>query len=454
MKQANQEVHVAPWEAAFRRVLSPMQHFIHHQTAASGLLILCTVIALLIANSTWNEHFQHFLHLPVALQFGSWRFELSLLHVINEAMMAIFFLFVGLELKRELLVGQLADLKRACLPVAAALGGIVVPALIYYSLNPSAPQSYGWGVPMATDIAFAVAALGLLSGRIPAACASFLVALAIADDLAAVLVIAVFYTEQINLEALMYCVALCGVLLALNLGGIRTTIPYLAVGVFLWFAMLASGVHATIAGVLLAFFIPMQPKFDVQYFIRRVRNIADDMENDAREDAKIVNSENLRSRIWALDTGVSLAQAPAQRLEHKLHIPVAFIVLPLFALGNACVPIDFAHLGEVLNHSVTLGVIAGLVLGKWMGVAGATWLMVKLKLATLPDQVTMRHIHGLAMLAGIGFTMSIFVADLAFARAPELLLQAKTGILFASLIAGVAGYCWLRFACGKPTHQE
>lgn len=451
--QSNNEVFQAPWEDAFKRVLSPLQHFIHHQTAASGLLMACTVLALILANSPLNEAFQHMLHWPVALQLANWRFELSLLHVINEALMAIFFLFVGLELKREMLAGELADIRRACLPVAAAVGGMAVPALIYYAINPSAPNIYGWGVPMATDIAFAVGALALLGKRIPIACASFLVALAIADDLGAVLVIALFYTEQIQVQALLACVAVVLGLIALNLGGVRNMIPYALLGILLWSFMLASGVHATIAGVVLAFCIPMTPKFDVHYFINRVRNIADDMEQDAKQQPNIITNEMLRSRIWALDTGVTLTQAPAQRLEHQLHIPVAFVILPLFALANACVPIDFAHLPSVLNHSVTLGVIAGLVLGKWLGIAGATWLIVKLGYATLPAQVTMRHIHGLALLAGIGFTMSIFVADLAFARAPELLLQAKTGILFASLIAGVAGYCWLRFACGKSTSQ-
>lgn len=443
----------APWEQAFKRVLLPVQHFLHHQTTASGLLMICTALALLIANSSLYTSYQQLLDTELGLRWGGTGFTMSLLHWINEALMALFFLLVGLELKRELLVGELADLRRASLPIAAAIGGMLVPAAIYAAINPTPPAAHGWGVPMATDIAFAVGALALLGKRIPVACTSFLVALAIADDLGAVLVIALFYTDALNMHALIACLGFCAGLVALNLGGVRSMLPYLLVGVLLWAAMLSSGVHATIAGVLLAFFIPITPKFNVGFFIRRVRDIAKDMEADARTQPDVVVNEALRARLYALDEGVSLAQAPAQRLEHKLHLPVAFLILPLFALANACVPLAPDSLRELFSHSVTIGVVAGLVLGKWLGVVLACWLAIKCRLAQLPEQMSMRHIHGLGLLAGIGFTMSIFVADLAFSRAPELLLHAKTGILLASITAGLAGYCWLRFACPPPRPQ-
>lgn len=440
-------VHIAPWEQAFDRILSPLENFIHNQTTSSMLLMACTVIALGLANSPPGEHYLHSLHTPVAIAVGGWRFELGILHWINEAMMAFFFLLVGLELKRELLVGELADMRRAALPIVAAIGGMVVPAALYLAWNPEGVAHAGWGIPMATDIAFAVGALSLLGRRIPPALVTFLIALAIVDDLGAVLVIALFYTEQLHTHALLVALALTMVLVSMNLGGIRRVLPYMLVGILLWCAMLSSGVHATLAGVILAFTIPIRPKYNPQHFIREVRELAGKMENSLRWNLDIVHNEQLRSQVIALEHGVELVQAPAQRLEHNLHIPVAFIVIPLFALANAAIPVDISTVGDTLTHPVTLGVASGLVLGKWVGVAGASWLALRAGLASMPTGLTLRHIHGIGLLAGIGFTMSIFVADLAFTSEPHLLLMAKTGILLASLTSGLCGYCWLRFGC-------
>ncbi|HSC76856.1 MAG TPA: Na+/H+ antiporter NhaA [Pseudomonadales bacterium] len=403
----NKPPNTAPWEQAFERMLTLLEDFVHQQTSSSILLMICTVTAMLIANSGWNEYYFHFLHTPTAISVGKYRFEFSLLHWINEALMSFFFLLVGLELKRELLVGELADIRRAALPIIAAIGGMVIPAALYWWWNPQGIGTAGWGIPMATDIAFAIGILSLLSGRIPPTLATFLIALAIVDDLGAVMVIAFFYTEQLNFTALLIASSFTVLLMTFNLGGIQRVLPYMLVGILLWCAMLSSGVHATLAGVILAFTIPI-----------RLKNLEP-------------------------------AQAPAQRLESNLHIVVAYLIIPLFALANAAIPVDINNISNIITDRVTAGVISGLVIGKWIGVAGASWLAIKTGIATMPTGLTMRHIHGIGLLAGIGFTMSIFVADLAFTGEPSVLLMAKTGILMASVISGVCGYCWLRFYCSN-----
>jgi NhaA family Na+:H+ antiporter len=442
-------VNSAPWEKAFDRILSPLEEFIHQQTTSSILLIICTIVALVIANSPMGEHYLHNLHTPIAISVGTWRFELSILHWINEALMGAFFLLVGLELKRELLVGELASIRRAILPIAAAIGGMAVPALLYWAWNPEGIAAAGWGIPMATDIAFAVGALSLLGKRIHPTLVTFLIALAIVDDLGAVLVIALFYTEHLNLTALILAGALTLLLISFNLGGIRRVLPYMLVGTLLWGAMMSSGVHATLAGVILAFTIPIRPKYDPRHFVKEVRELTGQMEKSLHWHLDITHNEKLRSQVMALENGVKLVQAPAQRLEQTLHLPVAFFIIPLFALANAAIPVDLASISHTVMHPVTAGVVSGLVIGKWLGVAGASWLVIKAGIAAMPVGLTMRHIHGIGLLAGIGFTMSIFVAELAFTNEPDMLLMAKTGILMASVISGFCGYCWLRFYCGK-----
>lgn len=377
-------------------IITNLSQFIRQQSTSSFLLLLCAAIALVLANSGFSEQYLHLIHAPLAISLGTVRFELSLQHWINEALMSFFFLLVGLELKRELLLGELADRQRAALPAIAAIGGMVIPAALYWLWNPSGITKAGWGIPMATDIAFAIGALSALGKRISPTLATFLIALAIVDDIGAVLVIACFYTEKLHTEALLISVLLTAILIAFNLSGIRRLTPYLLVGVLLWCAMLNSGIHATLAGIVLAFTIPT---------------------------------------------------SPAQYLEHRLHVPVAFFVVPLFALTNAAIPIHWNAITNTFAHPVTLGVISGLMLGKWLGITSASWLAIKTGIATLPSGLSMRHIHGIGLLAGIGFTMSIFVADLAFTAVPELLLMAKTGILIASITSAVFGYCWLRFAC-------
>ena len=325
----------------------------------------------------------------------------------------------------------------------AALGGMLVPALIYFALNSDGPAIRGWGIPMATDIAFAVGVLVLLGKRAPKALLPFLVALAIVDDLGAVLVIAIFYTETIVFGALALCALFLLLLITFNLAGIRSPLPYYLIGALLWLAMLKSGIHATLAGVITAFTIPARSRFDAKIFSTHVRELMDQFDESHKDDTHIMQNETQKSILANLEQGVRNVETPLQHIEHSLHVPVAFFIIPVFALANAGIPIDFAGMGSVLGHPATKGVVLGLLLGKVIGVSGFSFLAVKLGICRLPDSVSFAQILAVSLLAGIGFTMSIFIAELAFARHADLLLMAKTGILLASLIAGSAGYLFL-----------
>ncbi len=447
-------INYAFWEKSFDRILTPLEMFIHRQTTSGVLLMICAVIALIVANSPLHKEYEHLLHTEISFGFGEWSFSLSIHHWINEALMALFFLIMGLELKRELLVGELSSPRQALLPIMAAIGGMVIPALFYFALNTEGNAAKGWGIPMATDIAFAIGALSLLGDRVPKNLITFLIALAIVDDLGAVAVIAVFYTASINMGALAYAVLCMFLLIGFNMVGIRRSLPYAIAGGLLWSAMLASGIHATIAGIVVAFTIPIRPKFEPNLFISKVEKLTRSMKKSVAENPDIIHNNRLRSLVSSLGDGVAQVQAPAQHAEHKLHLPVAYIVIPIFALANAGIPIEFSAFGQYLGNSITLGVLAGLLLGKPLGILGMTWLTVKLGWATLPSGLNMKHILGVGLLGGIGFTMSIFVADLGFAGLPDDLLMAKTGILLASAIAGFGGYFLLWFLSRNSQSKE
>ena len=442
-KSALKGIFYAPWERTFDKILSPFEDFIHRETTSGLLLMGAAIIALILANSFMAETYLHVLHTHMGISVGSWEIDMSLHHWVNDGLMTLFFFVVGMELKREILVGELADLRQAALPIVAAIGGMVMPALIYLAVNHGGDAARGWGVPMATDIAFAVGVLVLLASRVPKALITFLVALAIADDLGAVLVIALFYTQQLALDWLAGSGLLVALLFLLNYVGVRRPLPYFAVTTLLWYALLQSGVHATLAGVLCAFAIPAKPKYDPGLFSLRVKELIGRFDTHHPEDANIMTNEKLHSVVQTLEHGVHAVQTPLQRLEHGLHLPVAFFVIPIFSLFNAGIPIAFGSMGETLSHPVTLGVMAGLVLGKFIGITGASWLALRFGLAQLPSNTRFSQIAAVSMLAGIGFTMSIFISELGFATQPEYLLMAKTGVLAASLLAGLVGFAWL-----------
>lgn len=441
--------YIAPWEKAFDSVLTPLEEFIHRQTTSGILLMLCAVVALYIANSSWNDAYHHLLEMKFTIGVESFQISKSIHHWINDGLMALFFFVVGLELKREILVGELADMQQALFPIVAAIGGMVVPVAIYISISPEGHTMDGWGIPMATDIAFALGTLALLGNRIPKNLLTFLVALAIVDDLGAVLVIAVFYTETINPTALITAGAILFLLVSLNLGGIRKPLPYVLLGIILWIAMLMSGVHATLAGIFLAFTIPMRPKYDPERFISLINSMVSKVKEAYKKETNILINDELRANVRALEKGVNLVQAPAQVMERKMHLPSAYLIIPIFALANAGIPIDLSSFGNIVTSPVSLGIIGGLVLGKLLGIAGFTWVAVKLGITSLPQGLNFKHIVGVGLMGGIGFTMSIFIAELGFAHHETDLLIAKTGILIASLIAGVTGFLWLYLTADK-----
>ena len=433
----------APWEKTFDKIVTPFEEFVHRQTTSGFLLMATAILALVLANSGMASVYQYWVQVPISFNIGDWGLEKTLHHWVNDGLMTLFFFVVGLELKREIMVGELAVPRQAALPIIAAVGGMVVPALVYFVFNPDGEAARGWGIPMATDIAFAIGALVLLANRVPKALITFLVALAIVDDLGAVLVIALFYTDQLVLEALVIAAVLLAILIVINLAGIRQPLPYFLLGILLWFVLLKSGVHATLAGILTAFTIPARPKYDPVHFSRHVKALMKRFDASHQPDKNIMTNQELRAVVQTLENGVHKVETPLQRLEHGLHMPVAFLVIPIFAFINAGIPMQFSDLGSTLMHPVTLGVTFGLVVGKFIGIVGLSWLALKLGIGQLPAQTSFNQIAGVALLAGIGFTMSIFIAELGFASQPEYLLMAKTGILFASLLAGISGYIWL-----------
>lgn len=445
MKNPIQKEYIAPWEKAFSRVLTPLEEFIHRQTTSGVLLMLCAVSALYIANSQWSDAYHHILHMKFTIGLEGFQLSKTIHHWVNDGLMALFFFVVGLELKREVLVGELAAPKQALFPIIAAVGGMIVPVVIYVALNFKNQSLNGWGIPMATDIAFALGALALLGKRIPRNLLTFLVALAIVDDLGAVLVIALFYTETIDFSALAAAGVILFLLISINLGGIRSPLPYILLGIALWVAMLLSGVHATLAGVFLAFTIPMKPKYDADRFMSRINEIVVKIRTAYRNETNIVRNDELRSRVHSFEEGLKLVQAPAQVMERKLHIPSAYLIIPIFSLANAGIPIDLASFGKVVTSPITIGIVTGLVFGKLLGIAGFTWLAVKSGITSLPQGLNFKHIIGVGLMAGIGFTMSMFIAELGFSQHQEHLLMAKTGILIASFVAGVSGFLWLYF---------
>ena len=428
------------------RVLRPFQRFAHTESAGGVVLLVCAALALVWANSPWAESYFHLWETRVGVRIGERALELSLHHWINDGLMAVFFFVVGLEIKREMLVGELSSPRQAALPIAGALGGMLIPALLYAVINAGGPGSAGWGIPMATDIAFALGVLALLGPRVPIVLKVFLTALAIADDIGAVLVIALFYTSELDWSALLVAGGILAFLIALNAVGVRRAAAYLVPGVLLWLAFLESGIHATVAGVVLAMTIPSRTRVHEAEFLAVAREAIDEFEAACQPGETVLSNRAQQEAIEALEHVSEGVQSPLFVMEHKLHGAVAFLIMPVFALANAGVALG--GLLDTLSLPVTAGVVLGLVFGKPIGITLFTWVAVRLGLAALPAQTSWRALHGVSWLGGIGFTMSLFIAGLAFTD-PVLLDSAKVGILGASLVAGVVGWGMLR----KP-HED
>lgn len=431
-------------ERLSRSIAAPLQQFMGRERSAGIVLAVSIVVAMVMANSPWGAAWQGLFEHRLGFWFdGEPYLYHSLHHWINDGLMSMFFFVVGLELKREFIGGELSDVRNVLLPAAAAVGGMAVPALIYAALNAGSHSAGGWGIPMATDIAFSLAILYALGDRVPMAAKVFLTTLAIVDDLGAVVVIALFYTSDISLANVAVGVGFLGVMLAANRLGVKNVAFYALVGIGgVWVAFLMSGIHATIAAVLAAFAIPADALLPEKSYVgsvaARLRRFTAMQPNGV----STLTHEQLEE-VAAMRADARDAMPPLQRLEHAMHPFVSFVVMPVFALANAGVSFAGLGLGDVLSTAVAPGVCIGLLAGKPLGVCLAVWLMVRLGAARLPRQLTMRGIVGLGFLASIGFTMSMFIATLAFADGP-MLLQAKLGIFAASLIGGLAGYVLLR----------
>jgi NhaA family Na+:H+ antiporter len=419
-------------------VTEAFERFFHSQVNGSVVLMVCTVAALAWANSPWAESYFDLLHTYIGVSWGEGTFKLSLQHWVNDALMVIFFFVVGLEIKREFVLGHLSSMRQAVLPVAAAVGGMVVPALVYVALNVSGSGAHGWGIPMATDIAFALGILALFGSRVPIGLKVFLTALAIADDMGAVMVIALFYTEEIRWSALVVAggILLVGLVLR-RLRIRRIEFPMVLIALF-WTAVFASGIHATVAGILAALLVPMKPRKEPVAAVARIGARLDEIRSDNPSREDMILDKNQLNRLDDIYDTVYAMRPLGITLEHYFHPLQAFLVLPLFAFCNAGVAIDGGVFHTLLSP-VGLGILLGLFFGKQAGIFLMSWLIIRSGKASLPEGVTWGQIYAAGILAGIGFTMSLFVTELAF-KDPVLINEAKVGVLAASVIAGVAGY--------------
>ncbi len=416
-----------------------IKNFIKGESFGGILLILSTVIAVIWANSDWSDQYHHLWHeIDLSVGFGSFQMKGNIHHWINDGLMAIFFFTIGLEVKREIIGGELSSIKKAILPISAAIGGMLIPALFYFMTNiNNVDYSGGWGIPMATDIAFVLGLLAMLGNRVPLSLKIFLTALAIADDIGAILVIAIFYTDSINYMELLNAAVFLTVLIAGNYFGIRRTSFYAVVGLLgVWIAFMYSGVHATIAGVLIALTIPADAKIDERVYIAKLKEKLKYFSSKKSNDNRLLTTDQA-SLIDDIEKLSHDAHTPLQKLEHALHPIIAFIILPIFALANAGIHLE-GNVFALIFHPISIGIIIGLVLGKLIGISLFTYILTKLKWANLPNGVNFQHIIGAGLLAGIGFTMSIFIADLAFTN-PEYIQIAKVGIFTASIISAVLG---------------
>ncbi len=446
-------------------LLRPLRRFLRFEAAGGILLLVMSGLALLWANSAWGDFYHYLWHeTKLTIRLSRWEIAWSVGHWINDLLMAVFFLVVGLEIKRELILGELASPKKAAVPIIAAVGGMAVPAGLFAAFTLGRPELRGWGVPMATDIAFALGALAVMGRRVPFGLRVFLASLAIIDDLGALLVIAIFYTDQLHLEYLAGAAGVLALLAGHNLIGVRRAHVYFVWGAVLWFLVYKSGVHSTIAGVLLAATIPARTRVDGREFVSGVRGMLEAFVRSGEQGASIVTNTRQQGAVKAIETYCDGVQTPLQKIEYALLPWSAFLIVPLFALANAGVVIGGGHgadeaadpahaagLLDMLLSPMSFGIITGLVVGKPVGIFGATWLAVRLGVGVLPDGVRWRHLLGAGFLGGIGFTMSLFIAGLAYPDAAHL-NAAKAAVLGGSAIAGLIGAAILM--TGAPVVED
>jgi NhaA family Na+:H+ antiporter len=426
----------------------PFSSFIRAQTTSSLFLLLSTIVALWWANSVYSSTYINLVHTPIGVFLGDFEFRASLKHIINDGLMVVFFLLLGLEIKREVLSGDLAQPENRRMLIFCAIGGMVVPALIYSLYNWGLDTQIGWGIPMATDTAFALGVLTIVRKHVPVSLLAFIVGLAIVDDVGAILVIALFYTQEISVIHLSSAFALIGFLAAANYAGVRQPIFYITIGFASWWMMLMSGVHATVAGVAIALTVPARSKLGSGESLDKAKKTIISMQKEI-DDVDALGSSQDHKQVLEIRDLAENAGTPLRRWEDVLHLPVALFILPLFALINAGVVFDFNLFIDSLRHPVGLGIITGLVVGKFIGISGACWLGLHYKIGSLPKGVNIQHVIGASLIAGIGFTMSTFIATVGFDGQPEYLHNAKTSILVASIISAILGVLYLRMNTSK-----
>ena len=430
-------------ETLIERLSQPLLVILRYQSTSGIIIFLCVAIAMLWANSPWSDFYKQIWETHISFQIGSYNLSESIHTWINDGLMAVFFFSVGLEIKREIMGGELSSLKKAMLPISAAIGGMIVPALIFIFINIGSDSISGWGIPMATDIAFSVGVLYLLGDKVPLALKVFLVALAIVDDVGGVLIIAFFYTSDIAIIDLLYAAIFFSILVFANYLRVRSVTFYTVVSVGgLWLAFFFSGIHPTIAGILAAFTIPGKVKISDTVFLKNIKNLITRYKNVKRNTTDFVSEEELNILEKIKQEG-SDAETPLQKVEYFVNPFVAYVILPLFALANTGIHLH-GDLLSILFHPVGMGIGFGLLIGKFVGVVGVSKLMVKLNWAELPKDINWKHIYGVGLLTGIGFTMSLFISELAYSD-HEIMLIAKISILITSVLAGVIAWGYLKY---------
>ncbi|WP_026810384.1 Na+/H+ antiporter NhaA [Arenibacter latericius] len=428
-----------------RRILIPLLNFSKIESFSGILLFTATIIAMIWANSSYAESYQALWHYHLGISSETFEFTLPLHYWVNDALMVFFFFLIGLEIKRELLIGELNSLRKAALPMFAAVGGMLIPMSLFLLLNDSPETHAGWGIPMATDIAFSLAILQVLGNRVPLSLKIFLTAFAIVDDLGAVIVIALFYSTGIDWMLLFYAFALLGLLFFLSYRNLYSKYLMIILGIVIWVLFFKSGIHPTIAGVLLAFTVPLRQTIDMDSFMTRLSEISEGFAKTERDYLPVLSSEQI-VKMDELEALGNKFKSPLQRSEHKLHGWVAYFIMPVFALANAGVAVGT---DMKMDTALLFHIAIALFIGKLVGVTLFSWIGIKLKLAILPDNISFKRIMGVAILAGVGFTMSIFIANLAFADNQLIIDSAKVGIMVGSGVSGIVGYLVLRFTGSK-----
>jgi NhaA family Na+:H+ antiporter len=438
-------------QRGLENIQNPFSNFIRAQTTSSLLLLIATVAALCWANSSYSSTYVNLVNTPIGVFLGNFELRASLKHIINDGLMVIFFLLLGLEIKREVLAGDLAQPENRRMLIFCAIGGMICPAVIYSLFNWGNNSQIGWGIPMATDTAFALGVLTIVRKHIPASLLAFIVGIAIVDDIGAILVIAIFYTQEISAMHLAGALALLGLLAVANYASVRQPLFYIIIGLVTWWMMLKSGVHATVAGVAIALTVPARPKLPSKKLLAKAKSTINKLRQKPQE-VDVLGNKQDHEKMLAVREFAEHSSTPLRRWEDALDLPVALFILPLFALVNAGIIFSYGSFTDSIQHPVGLGIITGLVVGKFVGISGACWLGLHYKIGNLPRGVNLQHVIGASFIAGIGFTMSTFIATLGFEGQADHLHIAKTSILIASVVSALFGVIYITMIASK--HQS